>query len=584
MHLILTEIDKNLFAHQDKHFLYLGEWVFTEEGIDLGKNSTVNQYHWNDIKKFNSDSEYIKVLQKKYFKFLYKKLNLIHGLKKSERFWKIVIGPWLNYFIEVLFDRWESINNIINQEIDSVNISANCHENFIPYEFNDFLISLNSHEVNHNLFSEIIKFRNRRGQLKIQNYKYINLNHNKKNLNRFIKKSFKHKLIKHLKFNFTYFIKKNKFLFISSGFSAKNTFKLKYLLGDFPYPDLEETFSIDSKEYNCDMREKIKKLDNDTLFEEFISEMIVKYLPFFYLENFAVARQKADTLVLPIDPKIIFISAGFSQHDSFRLYIANKIEGKCKLLIGQHGGNYGSAKIHSIEDFEIDVSDYFITWGWIKNKKTIPLSKLWNNFTIKNKNLNCKKKILFADNEIGPYSSTIRSLENSSQNTDLIKRSIKIIKKIENYENRVDIKLYPKTNYWNQKNIWKSFLPNIRFIEKIENKKIYKNYKLFISCTNTTFFLETLFHNLPTVIYFDQNISQLRDSAKSYFEILENVKILHYDYQGASNHINQVYNNAEDWWFKPDVQKARELFCLKFAKKNDNEINDLSNFINSILI
>ena len=36
-------------------------------------------------------------------------LNEHHSTKLSLEYWQILIGPWLNTFITVLFDRWESI-------------------------------------------------------------------------------------------------------------------------------------------------------------------------------------------------------------------------------------------------------------------------------------------------------------------------------------------------------------------------------------------------------------------------------------------------------------------------------------------
>ena len=36
-------------------------------------------------------------------------LNEHHVTNLSHEYWQILIGPWLNTFITVLFDRWESI-------------------------------------------------------------------------------------------------------------------------------------------------------------------------------------------------------------------------------------------------------------------------------------------------------------------------------------------------------------------------------------------------------------------------------------------------------------------------------------------
>ena len=35
-----------------------------------------------------------------------------------ERYWRILIGPWLGYFLQILFDRWSSIQQVLSLEED----------------------------------------------------------------------------------------------------------------------------------------------------------------------------------------------------------------------------------------------------------------------------------------------------------------------------------------------------------------------------------------------------------------------------------------------------------------------------------
>ena len=37
-------------------------------------------------------------------------LNEIHRVDHSLRYWRILVGPWLGYFTQPLFDRWESVH------------------------------------------------------------------------------------------------------------------------------------------------------------------------------------------------------------------------------------------------------------------------------------------------------------------------------------------------------------------------------------------------------------------------------------------------------------------------------------------
>ena len=42
-------------------------------------------------------------------------LNSFHGTRHSLRYWRILVGPWLLYFTQMLFDRWAMIQQVVDQ-------------------------------------------------------------------------------------------------------------------------------------------------------------------------------------------------------------------------------------------------------------------------------------------------------------------------------------------------------------------------------------------------------------------------------------------------------------------------------------
>lgn len=71
-------------------------------------------YHWDDRAKMHNDYKYLMTLYEKLLKDLSVELNQIHNTNYSLRYWRILVGPWLGYFIQILFDRWSSIHQAIN--------------------------------------------------------------------------------------------------------------------------------------------------------------------------------------------------------------------------------------------------------------------------------------------------------------------------------------------------------------------------------------------------------------------------------------------------------------------------------------
>src|SRR4051812_1726403 len=86
--------------------------LFSGEGCrdrPLRPQDRLLPYPWDDRKKYHEDFYSLLATCERYLIDLRQKLNLLHGENRSLRYWRIVLGPWLNYFIPVLFDRYQSI-------------------------------------------------------------------------------------------------------------------------------------------------------------------------------------------------------------------------------------------------------------------------------------------------------------------------------------------------------------------------------------------------------------------------------------------------------------------------------------------
>jgi putative transferase (TIGR04331 family) len=89
--------------------------------------------------------------------------------------------------------------------------------------------------------------------------------------------------------------------------------------------------------------------------------------------------------------------------------------------------------------------------------------------------------------------------------------------------------------------------------------------RLFVYPCNSTGFLETLAHNIPTLIFWNPTYFELRDSAKPYFSMLAAAGVFHTDPESAARHVNDVWSEVGAWWKTPVVQDARAAFCDQYA-------------------
>ena len=57
--------------------------------------------------------------------------------------------------------------------------------------------------------------------------------------------------------------------------------------------------------------------------------------------------------------------------------------------------------------------------------------------------------------------------------------------------------------------------------------------------------------------------------------MLKKVKIIHNSPQEAARFINENYDHLEEWWNSKLLQKVKNKFCDKFAKKTKSPLRDL---------
>jgi putative transferase (TIGR04331 family) len=82
---------------------------------------------------------------------------------------------------------------------------------------------------------------------------------------------------------------------------------------------------------------------------------------------------------------------------------------------------------------------------------------------------------------------------------------------------------------------------------------------------NGTTYLESIILNVPTVIFWNPQHSELRASAVPYFEDLKRVGIFHESPESAAQHVNTVWDNVNAWWETPELQAVLQRFTTRYC-------------------
>jgi putative transferase (TIGR04331 family) len=546
-----------------KKIFFLGEWCFnTKEKNSLPKTKYhVLTYHWNDQKKRNNNYFFLEKIYEEYLKNISLSLNKIHNLNKSNDYWRIIIGPWLRFFIDSIFDRYESIKNItVNKKIKETIVCNYKIEDFTPDNFDIFYKNFVKDEWNHIVFAEF---------LKTSSIKCIFINQKlfqvdsspQKFMNFLITKAY------NIFFYISYYLN-------SYNFSEINIPKFKKILISIKlnlFPNFNfYTPGLKKKNLNKDLRALIKFKKTNDNFKIFLNKFIRIWMPKIYLEDFAINR---DFLVKKFsrNPKIIFTQTGYQFNDLFKIWCAEKKEQKKAIfIIGQHGGNMGISKQSQSEDHQLKIANYFLSWGWSRkgfdNIRKISSLTLSTNL-IKTKS---NRKIILLPGSYPRYFYCNYSVPIAGQAMSYFEDQIKLFQQLKkNLKKNIFIRL--NGNDIDQLNIIKREKLDKFIVSNRKNfdKEISK-YNMCLVTYNSTVMLETLAANFPTIIILDPRYFQIRNEAKNKLKKLHEVGVLHYSYESAIDLTLKVESSINQWWANNKLQNAVKEFCSFYACSSSN--------------
>jgi putative transferase (TIGR04331 family) len=128
------------------------------------------------------------------------------------------------------------------------------------------------------------------------------------------------------------------------------------------------------------------------------------------------------------------------------------------------------------------------------------------------------------------------------------------------------VRLYSIDYGWDQVARWRDRFPMLRLDEGHSNiNDLIQQSRLYIATYNATTFLESFTMDIPTVIYWNPNHWELRDSAIPYFEELKSVGIFHETPESAARHIAVIWDDVDTWWTSEPVRavlfRFKERYC-----------------------
>ena len=590
---LITTADKETWP-KDKNepVLFLGEWCKSNsQNILLNQmNYEVASYHWDDRKKLYQDYNYLQKIYEKTLINLSNKLNSIHDVNYELRYWRIFIGPWLNMFIQILFDRWSMIDKVVDEnQANLIKIIVKERESITSLDFSDAKKMYISDDWNEMIYGELIsKFFDKKLSVLKLFYKSSKINNNpphsfgklqeKKTTSLFVNllNNSLQKFSKYTNNDENYFFK-DTYLFLFTDL------KLQLRLKQFPL--VQQEFSMPHFNFNVKMRQwDLNNEANNDAFETVLNTIVPMHIPMAYLEGYLQLLEGVNKLSWPKKPKAIFTSNPISD-DIFKLWVAEKVHKGAPLIIGQHGGNYGMNTFNTSEKHQFRIADKWLSWGWSAEgeKNVTPIGNLIAlNHLVKH---NPNGGALMVEMNLPRYSYDLLSMPIAGQFNYYFEDQKSLIdllpKKI---TQKLTLRLFHNDYERGIETFWRLNYPDINIDSggtKISS--LIKNCKIYISTYNATTYLLSLTWNIPTIIFWNPKYWELNEEASHYIKMLESVGIFHDNPEAAAKKISEVWEDIPSWWESQEVQDIRLEFCKKYSYIPGDSLNQIETLFKEIV-
>ena len=514
---------------------------------------------------------YLNTLSEKIILELKEHLNILNNVNFDTKDWKIIVGPWLNNFLKIIYNRYAKIKYVLdNNQISEISITT-CDKICLSGIDNYHLISLtNNSEWNSIIYSKVIDFLKPKVKIVTKNLT-SDFTRNKN-------KSFKSEIKKLLFFFTSLFVKQDNALIVNSYLPTFEYIKLNLYLRQFPL--YWNPITLIKNKYDFELRNKIILKRSEDKFETFVKKLIPIYLPSCHLESFIDLKKIINNMRLPKTPKFIFTSNSYEFDELFKLYTVLKKKLKSKYIIGQHG-NY-LASLENIFFRDSYSADHYIDWG----KNGLGLGQNGFNLKLVNKNIknNKKGKILILDAPYGTNNKVQNRMDENIPRENFLHDLLNSIDK--RLHKHIVIKLH--FTYIERD---KSYISKIRAIcpdikIKFSNKAIFKLLKqsrCIIHTYDSTGILESMVLDIPTFCFWPNKLNHIQKKYHKYYNELLNSDILFYEPKHLATKINKFFDDFDRWWLQNDTIDAVNNFLHQFSNKpNKNSTKVLAERLKEI--
>lgn len=569
-HLVTTSLEEAW--PEEGPVLFLGEWCrrFSRRERWSDMDAEVVPYHWRSRETLDADYRMLCARYESLLGDLRTCLNDLHGVDHGLRYWRILVGPWLLRILHMAFDRWAALEEatdhygnlrtiVLEAERYSLvadDVEATCSRAVTPFGNHVFFDLLLTNSERDSLVERIVRERQAEDESPspasgVQR--------------RFTLRALREKALLTYSDVGAAFMRDDDVMIAGSKMPWYRDVRLAAGLRQFPQYWARMP-RPPSRPADPGLREGLGLGEGTDEFGELIRRVLPDLMPSAYLEGYGALVDQVSELPWPSAPKAIWTCRDW-RDEVFKAYAAEKTEDGSVLVMSQQSGQYGVFPWYTQEENELLISDRYLTWGWEEpdEPKARPVGYVRARRSLGVDHPSQPNGMLVTWAVDSPIHIALPVI-NSTVWLDYFEDHCRFVDALPpDVRDAFVVRLYRVDAGWDQEERWKDRFPGLRVdAGHSDVEALTSTCRLLVSTYNGTNNLEALAMGVPTVMFWDPVVWPLRDSARPYFELLQEVGIFHETPESAAAHVSEVWQDVGAWWHSAEVVDAVKRFNSRF--------------------
>jgi len=557
-HLVTTSLEETWPA--EGRLLFLGPWRRAFDGRASARDASVVADPWPTLESQRRAYEESLDLFERLLPPLGVSLNSLHGTDFSPRFWRILIGPWLIRYVQVLKDRHARLASALRSHPDLLAGTLDPSDRIVPADTMAFVLLSLDDAYNLQLTSALIDRMGiparvvRRGGLPDARGSTAAARRTPKDCAA-------------AAVELAWRLTGAPVLFYASS-EKSDALALSVLSGlkarQLRAPAFKEARTLPSSRRRGRLAEGFAPRSE---FERLLADGLADDLPTCFVEFFPGLLASARR-TLPSLPRAIVSANGWTYDETFKAAAALAAERGTRLIAVQHGGGYGLYGRIWQEYLERSCADSYWCWGWAEldgdpRLRDMPAPSL----SFPPDDGAAGEGLLL----VGTYQSRWRGGFQSQAQSEQFERHLDaraaFVRALPPaLRARTRARLSPHDMGWEQAARLRAAAPEIA-VEPVAGPlhERLRRAALAVFDHPATSFLEAFALDRPLLLFWDPAVWDERPAAKPLLDALRRARVLHDEPLSAAREAVTAMADPRGWWSRREAREAVGAFRKAFA-------------------